>query len=526
VRGTAEGEVRFITGGLAAGHRSKICTVSELAALARAHRDQGQRVVLAHGTFDLVHVGHIRHLAAARREGDVLFVTVTADPFVNKGPDRPLFPQQLRVEMLAALGFVEKVAISEAPTSVAVIEAVQPDVYVKGADYKNANDDITGNILHEYDAVQRFGCRIVFTDDIAFSSSELINRHFDVFSPELSGYLARFRQNGAVDRLTRLLDVIKDYRVLLVGETIIDQYAHVHALGKPPKEDVIATSFESVESFAGGVIAAANHVASFCREVEVLTCLGADESYSDLIREQIKPNVRVTEYIRPVGPTTRKLRYVEAAYMRKLFEVYHMDDRPLPDDAEDFLCDYLAKHGGDFDVVIVTDFGHGMISPRLVGQLAANAPFLAVNAQTNSGNAGYNLITKYPRADYVCLDGPEARLAVSDRYTPIEKVAGELLPERIDCRHIIVTTGREGCVAYERGNGAVSIPAFTRTVVDTMGAGDAFLAITSPLVKAGGAIEDIAFIGNAVGALKVGIVGHRQAIEKPSLVKYLTTLLK
>ena len=70
------------------------------------------------------------------------------------------------------------------------------------------------------------------------------------------------------------------------------------------------------------------------------------------------------------------------------------------------------------------------------------------------------------------------------------------------------------------------IPAFTRTVVDTIGAGDAFLAVTSPLVAAGTPLDMAGFIGNAVGALKVGIVGHRSSVEKPQLVKYITSLLK
>lgn len=70
------------------------------------------------------------------------------------------------------------------------------------------------------------------------------------------------------------------------------------------------------------------------------------------------------------------------------------------------------------------------------------------------------------------------------------------------------------------------MPAFTKTVVDTVGAGDAFLTITAPLVAAGGNIEDVAFIGNAAGAIKVGIVGHRSSVEKAPLVKFVTALLK
>jgi sugar/nucleoside kinase (ribokinase family) len=94
------------------------------------------------------------------------------------------------------------------------------------------------------------------------------------------------------------------------------------------------------------------------------------------------------------------------------------------------------------------------------------------------------------------------------------------------CSKIIVTQGKHGCVTYERGGVAHTIPAFAKNVVDTVGAGDAFLAVTAPLVAAGGAMHQVGFIGNVVGALKVEIVGHRRSIDKPSLVKGITGLLK
>ena len=118
-------------GGLDAQHaRTKIKSVSDLGPFGAKQRAAGRRVVLAHGTFDLLHLGHVRYLEEARRQGDVLVVTVTADQFVNKGPGRPVFLAELRAEMLAALSCVEIVAVNQAPTAVNVIECLKPDVYV------------------------------------------------------------------------------------------------------------------------------------------------------------------------------------------------------------------------------------------------------------------------------------------------------------------------------------------------------------------------------------------------------------
>jgi rfaE bifunctional protein kinase chain/domain/rfaE bifunctional protein nucleotidyltransferase chain/domain len=506
--------------------REKILTLDQLSHRALLARKKGQRIALAHGTFDLLHMGHVRHLEQARALGDLLFVTITADAFVNKGPGRPVFPATLRAEMLAALTYVDSVAINDAPTAENVIGRIKPDVYVKGSDYAQAEDDITGKIEEERKTVEAHGGRIHFTYDITFSSSSLLNRHFDVFEPKLRSYLEATRSRWELDDFATIIDSIKDKSVLLIGDTIIDEYHYVSPLGKSPKENLIPTLYRSAEVFAGGVIAAANHVASFCRNVNVITCLGDDAEAESLVRSALKPNVELTVINRPAAPTTRKRRFVDSDYLRKMFEVYFMDDAPLTGAVEGGVIAEFAQRASQYDLVIATDFGHGMLTGKVRQELEARSRFLAVNAQSNSANHGFNLITKYRKADYICIDAPEARLAVGDSHAEMEIIAGELLPAHVDCSRLIVTHGRHGCLTYDRGKGIHHIPAFTGRAIDTMGAGDAFLAVTSPMVESGHDMEMIGFIGNAVGAIKVGIVGHRQSVDRIQLLKYLNTLLK
>ncbi|MBT3237394.1 MAG: adenylyltransferase/cytidyltransferase family protein [Rhodospirillaceae bacterium] len=506
--------------------RDKIKTVEELADIVEALHAEGKKVVLCHGVYDLVHMGHVRHLEQAKKEGDVLIVTTTDDAHVNKGPGRPIFAEALRAEMLAALQYVDWVAINHTQTSEFVLDTIKPDVYVKGSDYENPEDDVTGNIAREREAVEKHGGQMVFTRDITFSSSELINKYLGVYDRPLQDYLNGLRGTSAAQEIIDLIDSVADMRVLLIGDTIIDEYQYVVPMGKSAKESMIATRFKDKEVFAGGVIAAANHVASLCREVEVITVLGNLDSQEEIIRHSLKPNVRLTPLHRDGIPTTRKCRQIDPAYMRKLFEVYYFDDTP-PDAAfEASINNLIAERAGDFDLVIVADFGHGMIMPSTIEVMRDKAKFLAVNTQTNSANIGYNLITRYPSADYICIDAPEAQLAVGDRTSELDVVIAEQLADKIDCPKFTVTHGRYGCVAYDREKGTVRIPAFTKTVVDTVGAGDAFLAVTSPLAAVGGNSEHIGFIGNAAGAMKVGILGHRSSVEKVPLMRFITTLLK
>jgi rfaE bifunctional protein nucleotidyltransferase chain/domain len=131
-------------------------TLDECAALARRAQAQGRRVVFTNGVFDILHPGHVRYLQAARAEGDLLIVAINSDASVqgNKGPGRPVTPQQERAELLAALSCVDAVTVFDHPTPATVIAAIQPDVLVKGADW--AADRIVGR-----DTVESRGGRVV-----------------------------------------------------------------------------------------------------------------------------------------------------------------------------------------------------------------------------------------------------------------------------------------------------------------------------------------------------------------------------
>src|SRR5947209_9047303 len=133
---------------------NKIRQVNELAATLAGLRTHGKKIVHCHGVFDLLHIGHIKHLEAARKLGDALVVTMTPDRFVNKGPHRPAFPERLRAEALASLTCVDFVAINEWPTAVETIERLRPDFYVKGRVRESGKRDHTDAIDREANAVK------------------------------------------------------------------------------------------------------------------------------------------------------------------------------------------------------------------------------------------------------------------------------------------------------------------------------------------------------------------------------------
>ena len=140
-------------------------------------KENGKSIVLCHGCFDLMHPGHIKHMQGAKELGDILVVTVTPDIYIDKGPDRPVFSQDLRVFSIAALECVDFASINKWPTAVETIRALKPSIYVKGQEFAKGEDK-TGKLQKEMDALKEVGAEIKFTGGIVFSSTELLNKYF------------------------------------------------------------------------------------------------------------------------------------------------------------------------------------------------------------------------------------------------------------------------------------------------------------------------------------------------------------
>jgi rfaE bifunctional protein nucleotidyltransferase chain/domain len=505
--------------------KSKIVTPDELAGIIRTLKKDGKTVVQCHGVFDLLHPGHIRHFKAAKKEGDVLVVTVTRDIHVAKGPGRPVFNESLRVESIAALECVDYVAVNEWPSAVETIKKLSPDVYCKGSDYIDAKEDLTGKISEEEEAVRSVGGRIHFTDEITFSSTKLLNLHFDVLPDAAQTFLKDFRDRFSSKDVIGHLQDLRKLRVLVIGDTIIDEYHYCTPLGKSPKEILIPAKYIYGESFAGGILAIANHIAGFCEHVDVVTCLGIQNTYEQFILENLRPNISAKFFYRPNSPTIVKRRFVEADILRKLFEVHFMDGNVLPETINSQVCRYLASVTKNYDLVVVGDYGHGFLEKEIIRLICDEARYLAINVQTNSANIGFNLITNYPRADYFCIDEAEIRLATHDSNGRIENLVVRVTRE-LDCHRSVVTRGHKGSLVYDDKDGFLDVPVFSRDVVDRVGAGDAYLSITALCAATGLPAALLGFVGNAMGALKIRIVGNKSPVEPVHLYKYINTLLK
>lgn len=501
----------------------KIKRLDELSKELKQFKKQGKTVVHCHGVFDLIHPGHIRHLAAAKREGDILVVTITADKYVRKGPGRPIFNENLRAETLASMESVDYVAINHEPTAVNCIRALIPNVYVKGQDYIQKNKDVTGKINEEEAAIISVGGKIVFTEDITFSSSKLINDHFQVYPESTRRYLKDFSLKYSLDYIFNVLDKIEKLKILVIGEAIIDQYNYCQGMDKSRKSSVVAHKYLSHETFAGGSLAVANHVAELTSNASLITVTGSESEFDEFILKAMNSSIHVKRFTREDAPTLVKNRFI--SLNQKLFEICYLDDAPLPFALSKKIASEVKKTIARYDLVIVSDFGHGFLGEDLIQAICKGSKFLAVNTQTNGANMGFNLITNYSGVDYAALDELEMRYAAHDKNGDLSNIVKKVA-KKIKCKNLIVTRGNNGALSYMEEKEFISAPALATNVVDAVGAGDAFFAYTAPLVAMGVPRDLVIFIGNAVGALAVQIVCNREPVSLVDLKKFITAILK
>ena len=202
-----------------------------------------------------------------------------------------------------------------------------------------------------------------------------------------------------------------------------------------------------------------------------------------------------------------------------------MRNENLQPEQEQALCAKLEELLPRFDMVLVADYGHGLLTDSAIRLLCQKSKFLAVNAQTNAGNRGFNMISRYPRADFISIDEPEARLETRNQSASLQDIV-HIIADRTSCKRMLVTQGKSGTLCYDAATGFCQVPAFAVRVVDRMGAGDAVLAFSAPCAALGLPIDVVGFIGNVAGAEACGVIGNREAIQLVAFQRHISSLLK
>ena len=503
----------------------KIFSLEKLKRVIAKEKTKGKKVVLCHGVFDLLHIGHIKHFKEAKNFGDILVVTLTPDVYVNKGPQRPAFTEKLRLEAVAALDVVDYVALNSFPTAVTVIQKIRPNIYCKGLDYKDHKNDISGQIKEEINAVKKAGGKIVYTEGITFSSSKLINLN-EVHSDSHKLSIKKIKKNYTFPKISTLIENFKKIKVLIIGETIIDQYVFCEALGKSGKEPMLVLRDIKTEEYIGGAAVIARHLSPFCDNISLLSMVGEKGEYLQDIKKKLPRNIHIKYIRKKNSPTILKRRFLDNVSNNKVLGVYTINDDILTSKEEKLFNKMLKNLIPKYDLVIVSDYGHGLISNKSANLICKLSKYLTLNAQVNAANVGYHSMRNYKNVDCVIINEKEIRHELRDKNGKINVLMKRLSQEQ-NLKNLIVTRGYKGSIFFSKKNKKFNVSdAFAKSAVDKIGAGDAMLSIISLCLKTGLNKELALLIASLAGAQSVTTIGNKTTINKTQILKSLETILK
>lgn len=492
----------------------KLCTFEQLLHVRQEAREHAKTIVHCHGCFDIVHPGHVQYLQFARSQGDALIVSLTADPQVNKGAARPLIPEDLRAANLAALECVDYVYVNPDPTAVELLDALKPDLYVKGREYEQNHDP---RFLAERDTVIRNGGRVVFSSgEIVYSSTALIGSTatLDAFNDEK---IRRFRQQHGLSSavLHDTLMKIRGKRIVVVGDYILDRYHLCDATGIASEGPMMSLRLHRSDDYDGGASIVASHLAALGADTTLITAL-TDDAQAALIANRLHARGVIVDGIASRRSVATKHRYlVDQTKMLKLDEGAAS---PLDSVAVSRVTAKILAASQNAAAVIFADFGYGMLTgpllERVMPEIRKTVPIIAADVSGSQAN-----LMRFDDVDLLCPSERELRQALNDTSSGLNAVVYRMF-RATNARQALVTMGKQGLVAFdqcqvtqpgeawERKMRGAYLPALTSSVIDSLGCGDALLATATASLAAGGSLHAGAYLGSLAAAMTAQSIGN------------------
>ena len=454
-------------------YRRKIKTREELRQI-MGPRPRQQSVIMCHGTFDLVHPGHVRHLMYAKSKADILVASLTADAHIGKSNYRPFVPQQLRAMNLGAMEVVDCVIIDENPTPIENIRYLQPDYFAKGYEYFDGG--INPRTREEIEALNSYGGEMIFTPgDVVYSSSAFI----DLAPPSLSTEkLVTLMETEGVthDDLKKALDSFNGVRVHVVGDTIVDSYVYCNLIGSgTPKTPTLSVRHDQQVDFVGGAAVVAKHLRQAGAQVKFSTVLGDDPLKDFILQAMETDGIDSEPYIDSARVTTQKNVFIASG--QRMLKVDKVDNRPISDGTLEQMKASLSS--SDAEAFIFSDFRHGVFSRSTIPQLTASLPEGKLRVADSQVASRWGNILDFQGFDLLTPNEREARFALGDQDSVIRPLSLELY-KMARCKTLILKLADRGIMTYRAPSHTIGsffgIDSFAGSVVDPVGAGDALLA--------------------------------------------------
>jgi rfaE bifunctional protein kinase chain/domain len=437
-------------------------------------RPRKKKVIMCHGTFDVVHPGHVRHLIYAKTKADVLIASLTADLHIMKGNMRPYVPEDLRAINLAALEMVDYVLIDRDATPLNNLALIQPDYFAKGYEYTAG--EVHPKTQEEIKVLESYGGEILFTPgDIVYSSSALI----ELAPPNIAVEKVMLLMQGENVSFGDLRDAVgklKGIRAHVVGDTIVDSYTYTSMIGGMTKTPTMSVRFEKKTDFVGGAGVVAKHLRAAGAEVTFSTVLGNDHYKSFVLDDLRTCGVHCLPIIDETRPTTNKNAIVAEGY--RLLKVDTLDNRSISDKVVSQLRRQIGETRSD--AVVFSDFRHGIFNRSTIPQLTSAIPQNIFRVADSQVASRWGNILEFEGFDLITPNEREARFALGDQDSVVRPLALEL-HRRSKCKTVILKCGDRGLITYRSDSPTdfrafFTLESFADRVIDAVGAGDALLA--------------------------------------------------
>mgnify|MGYP001334749644 CR=1 FL=1 len=464
-----------------------------------------KKIVMCHGTFDIVHPGHIRHLLYAKEKGDILIASLTADKFVTKKEDGPFIPADLRAKNLAALEIVDFVIIDYNEKPIENLTLLKPDYYVKGFEY--SKDGIHPKTKEEMEVISSYGGEVIFSPgDVVYSST-----HFQTIKkPDLS--LEKLisimdAENITFNDIEKTFAKFRNTKVHVIGDTIVDKYSYCSILGPTTKTPTFSVKYNSSDMFLGGAGIVAKHLKSLGADVTFTTVLGNDDLKKYVLQDLNKWGINVKEVIDNSRPTTQKERFWAENY--KLLQVDTVDSSIVNNEIIKIMSDSLNNN--EADIVIFSDFRHGIFNKESVRILTESVPTKALKAADSQVSNRWGNILDFEKFDIIIPNEKEARFALADQDSGVRPLGSELY-NKAKSTNLILKLGEKGIMVFrdefENPRDFFTIESFVEDLVDGLGAGDAMLAASSLAYSNSKNILISSILGNVAAAIACEVAGN------------------
>jgi len=497
-------------------------TLKSAVELVESARSQGKTIGLCHGVFDVMHAGHIRHFQEAKASVGFLVVSITADAFVKKGKGRPFFSESKRAEVLASIKYIDLVVISSEESGESVIQSIKPNYYFKGIDYRLSSND--SKLDSEVKLIKQLGGKTIFTNSIKFSSTSIIDSIQLPHSEDFAHWVSLNFTESEISSIIETISRFNQYSGVVIGDAIQDHYVTCSALGKSGKEPLLAFETKTSEILEGGAIAIARNLEKVIANVLLVTDYPDDLLVSDSFGEDYNGIEVLSVQGIPSG-FLRKTRYIDEVSEARLFLTYErMTDKSCTGESKETLEKQdFSQLLDSFDITLISDFGHGVISNINMKKIKENSNFVVMNSQLNAASRFPTPITSFTGSNMIILNRAELLWHYSGSESDFDAICYQVI-ETTGCQYLIVTLGSEGLAIFFESS-KITVPAVGIAPRDRVGAGDSLLGISALCAISGLNSKSIGLVGNLVAALNIQQLGSKYKLQLSDLVVSLETVL-